>query len=135
MYIGQGSVIFLQVRYKQPHASENGQPHREASLAETQPMHRSCAENITVRNSIGWQTRYSFSNQKRIAFLHALAQIAQELFNAAAHIAFQRCWTDPDLAIANLQWEHCNVIATFCKTATGGQVKAPMVPVAAKHTI
>ena len=52
MDIGQGFFIFLQIWYESPHTGEDGQPHREATLAETQPMHGASAQDIAVRNAI-----------------------------------------------------------------------------------
>src|SRR5256885_774904 len=100
--ISQSLVIFPQMLHEQSHARQDGQPHREAPLAEAQPMHRGCTEDVTVRDSVGTQTCYRLGNQEGIAFLHALAQITQELFGPATHIALQGRWTDPDLAVANL---------------------------------
>src|SRR6266702_3878192 len=98
-------------------------------------MHCACAQYVTVGNPIGAQACNSFGNEESIAFLHALAQVAQELVDAAAHITFQGRWADPDLTVANLQRKYCNVVPAFGKASPGGQIEAPMVPVATQHAI
>ncbi len=102
MHISQGLVILLQMWHEQTHASEDRQPHGEAALAEAQSMQCGCTEDIAVGDAIGTQTRYGFGHEEGIAFLHALAQVAQKLFATAAHIAFHGRWANPDFAIANL---------------------------------
>src|SRR5712691_5190960 len=81
MYVGQSSIVFLQIWYEQTHTCEDGQPHREATLAETQSMHRPGTEYITVRDFIGTQACHCFCHEEGVAFLHTLAQITQELFS------------------------------------------------------
>src|SRR5215472_4000833 len=123
------------MRREQAHAGEDGQSHRKATLAEAQPVHCSCAQYIAVGNSIGAQACNGLGDEEGIAFFHALAQIAQELVDAAAHIAFQGRWTDPDLSIANLQWKYGNIVPAFGEASPGGKVETPMVPVATQHTV
>src|SRR6266700_5420049 len=123
------------MRHKLTHAGEDGESHGEAALAEAQSVQCACAQYVTFWNSIGAQTRNGFGDEECIAFLHALAQVAQELVDAAAHITFQGRWADPDLTVANLQRKYCNVVPAFGKASPGGQIEAPMVPVATQHAI
>src|SRR5215471_12935534 len=111
---------------KQAHTGEDGQPHGEAALAEAQAVHCSCAQYVTIGHSIGAQACNGFGDEEGVAFLHALAQVAQELVDAAAHIAFQGCWTDPDLTVANLQWKYGDIVPTFGKASPGSKIETPM---------
>src|SRR5260370_25418966 len=111
------------MRREQAHAGEDGQSHREAALAEAQSVHCSCAQYVTVGNPIGAQACNGLGNEEGVAFFHALAQIAQELVDAAAHIAFQWRWTDPDLTVANLQRKYGNIVPAFGKTSPEARSK------------
>src|SRR5207302_7986356 len=90
---------------------------------------------VTFWNSVGAQACNGLGDEEGIAFLHALAQVAQELVDAAAHIAFQGCWADPDLTVANLQWKYGDIVPAFGKASPGGKIETPMVPVATQYTV
>src|SRR5712691_4325058 len=98
-------------------------------------MHCSRAEDITLGNTIGTQTRHRLSNEEGIAFLHALTQVSQKLLGTAARIPIKRHRADPHLTVADRQREHGNIVTALGKAASRGQVKAPMVPMTAQDTI
>ena len=56
---------------------------------------------LTVDMAVA-EARLGMPNVFGLPLSQALAQITQELFGQASHIAFQGRWTDPDLAVANL---------------------------------
>src|SRR5260370_33643167 len=114
------------MRREQAHAGEDGQSHREAALAEAQSVHCSCAQYVTVGNPIGAQACNGLGDEEGVAFFHALAQIGQELVDAAAHIAFHGRWTDRDLTAANLKMNKGNIGPAFGKTAPKRKNETPM---------
>src|SRR2546421_12337701 len=98
-------------------------------------MHRTRAEYVTIRNSISAQSCHPFGYKKCIALFHALAYIGQKFLCTAARVPIKWYRAYPNVTIANLEWEDRDIISTISKAATGGQIKSPMVPVAAQDAI
>src|SRR5712692_8833628 len=98
-------------------------------------MHCSRAEDITLGNTVGTQTRHGLSNEEGIAFLHALTQVSQKLLGTAARIPIKRHRADPHLTVADHQGEHGDIITALSKAPARGQVKSPMVPMTAQDAI